>query len=440
MASILLAHVADCPLCRAPAFVPTGQRFRLADLLARWESEAGVTFHRVVWDEYAQPADRHVRLHHCLNCGFGMFQPPVEGSRQFYADVTAKEYFVTDKWEFLEGLQDLRRYGCRRVLDVGCGSGEFLDQLRAEGFEAVGYEFSPEVAAQAQARGHLVCQGGFPQAVLEATGGWSFDAVCLFQVLEHTGDPAGLLAGVRQLVRPDGLVIVGVPDSTGPIRFFSGALTELPPHHVSRWSEPVFREAMPGLGFYVEKVAREPLPDYLWQAYLPYLWEASIWPAELCRQIPEVRDRLPVDQILWLVDHLKQLGVRWLPGVPGHSLYVILRCGEVAPPPGSDPLQSHITALVTEALARVEQQREDATRAQQVEIMLRITRRERQLAAQAERVHQAEIELGERAQALGRLEAELGERAQALGRLERTLHTHWAVRLEQWLRRLRGKA
>src|SRR5437899_10146643 len=70
--------------------------------------------------------------------------------------------------------------GARRVLDVGCADGEFLDALRDQGLEAEGVEPGPAGAA-AQARGHRVHRcwiqqmNGPPDA---------YDAVALWEVLE----------------------------------------------------------------------------------------------------------------------------------------------------------------------------------------------------------------------------------------------------------------
>ena len=54
--------------------------------------------------------------------------------------------YVSDKWEFFETLLDIERYHSQRILDIGCGSGDFLALLKSQGLEGLGYEFSPEVA------------------------------------------------------------------------------------------------------------------------------------------------------------------------------------------------------------------------------------------------------------------------------------------------------
>ncbi len=312
-----------CPVCRSFEFLPIEKDvFDLANILGRWEREAGVTFSQAVWQEYTLPATQHVTLFGCSGCGFAMFQPVITGSQAFYADVTAEEeqYYVREKWEFFRAIRDIRRFGGPRVLDIGCGSGHFLDLLRAKvpAADCTGYEFSPEAAEMARAKGHTVCHGQFPEAVLLMSANKPFDVVCMFQVLEHLSDPMGFLNDVRSLLSADGILIVSVPNSIGPIRHFSSALTEIPPHHVSRWCESAFRNGMPRLGFRILRVAHEPLPHYLWNSYLPVMVRGDILP----ETIGKILNRMRLTRLLiWL---LRRLGVRWLPGIAGHSLYIAL--------------------------------------------------------------------------------------------------------------------
>lgn len=90
-----------------------------------------------------------------------------------------------------------------RVLDVGCGSGEFLEVARREGFEVAGTEFSP--AARSSVRGSVVYRD-----VTEAAGEW--DAVTLWHVLEHVRSPREMLVTIRQRMKPRGFLFVAVPN------------------------------------------------------------------------------------------------------------------------------------------------------------------------------------------------------------------------------------
>jgi SAM-dependent methyltransferase len=97
------------------------------------------------------------------------------------------------------------------VLDVGCGGGLFLSQLRQQGLPVVGLDFSLPAASIAWSRNDVpaVC-GTLSQAPLRDE---SCAAVTMFHVLEHLYDPVSYLEVARRLLRPDGRLIVQVPNA-----------------------------------------------------------------------------------------------------------------------------------------------------------------------------------------------------------------------------------
>ncbi len=97
------------------------------------------------------------------------------------------------------------------LLDVGAGSGGFLERARRNGWDAVGVELSPELAARAAARsGAEVLVGDFERIDFQ---GRAFDAITMWDVLEHTSDPAAVLDRARDLLAPDGVLVVFTIDA-----------------------------------------------------------------------------------------------------------------------------------------------------------------------------------------------------------------------------------
>lgn len=98
--------------------------------------------------------------------------------------------------------------GGGRLLDVGCGVGDFLAALRrsAVSWKMAGVEPSPHAVAVAQQRGLPVQQG-----TLETAPADSFDVITLWNVLEHVPDPRATLREIDRRLAPDGVLCLAVP-------------------------------------------------------------------------------------------------------------------------------------------------------------------------------------------------------------------------------------
>jgi methionine biosynthesis protein MetW len=98
-----------------------------------------------------------------------------------------------------------------RVLDVGCGTGALAAAVRvSRGAEVVGVEPEPTRAAAARSKGLSVEVGVLTATLLEQLG--RFDVVLIADVLEHLVNPGSMLQLVRTALRPDGMMVVSVPN------------------------------------------------------------------------------------------------------------------------------------------------------------------------------------------------------------------------------------
>jgi 2-polyprenyl-3-methyl-5-hydroxy-6-metoxy-1,4-benzoquinol methylase len=106
---------------------------------------------------------------------------------------------------------DLIVGGGKRLLDVGCGTGEFVAQALQQGWHAVGIESSRMASEFASEQNHLPVYN----AVLESCpfGAASFDVVTLLDVLEHLLNPRQEMRQVYELLKPGGIVVVRVPNT-----------------------------------------------------------------------------------------------------------------------------------------------------------------------------------------------------------------------------------
>ena len=196
-----------------------------------------------------------VSLLECPSCGVQFFDPSVAGDAGFYRELgTSPRYYSPWKWEF--DWVKARLAAGAAVLDVGCGSGDFLAHVAPKVRRAAGLEYSLPAVAAARARGLEVLEGGLAERAADFEG--SCDAVCAFHVLEHAPDPVSFLGLMRRCLRPGGFVFLSVPN-----RFRSGRLSfeplDCPPHHLTRWSPAALEAFVRRAGLAVVETASEPV-------------------------------------------------------------------------------------------------------------------------------------------------------------------------------------
>lgn len=119
-----------------------------------------------------------------------------------------------DHWWYRARREILQRVIERRVgrvgclLEIGCGTGANLQML--SGFGSVeGIENSAFAREYAASRGFSVRDGRLPDGLPQELG--SFDAVCMFDVLEHIECDLDALIAVRRLLKPGGRIVLSVP-------------------------------------------------------------------------------------------------------------------------------------------------------------------------------------------------------------------------------------
>lgn len=95
-----------------------------------------------------------------------------------------------------------------KVLDIGCGIGDFLAYRPG----TVGVDVNPRLVAYCRDRGLDAHEMPIDRLPFEDA---AFDGAVLDNVLEHIAEPQPLLAEARRVLRPDGTLLVGVPGRRG---------------------------------------------------------------------------------------------------------------------------------------------------------------------------------------------------------------------------------
>jgi SAM-dependent methyltransferase len=166
-------------------------------------------------------------LSKCSSCGFIFTaDPPSESEIGHYYE--SDEYIshsdsgrsVLDKtYRFVRKIMLTRKRklviaGSRtakgNILDIGCGTGHFLNAMKMSGWKTTGVEINKK------ARDHAIKAFGLDVVPPESLGSLrdkDYDCITLWHVLEHFHQPFIYLSEIRRLLKPGGTVLIALPNS-----------------------------------------------------------------------------------------------------------------------------------------------------------------------------------------------------------------------------------
>jgi ubiquinone/menaquinone biosynthesis C-methylase UbiE len=143
------------------------------------------------------------------------------------------------------------------LLDIGCGTGNFLAAARRAGYGVMGIELDRNAVRFARERVGL--QRVLPLTISEFAERHAeerFEVVTFFEVLEHQAAPVEFIQKVRACVRPGGVIALSVPNRE---RWLTGPdVLDYPPNHFLRWSAPALRKFLGAQGFEMLSIREQP--------------------------------------------------------------------------------------------------------------------------------------------------------------------------------------
>jgi 2-polyprenyl-3-methyl-5-hydroxy-6-metoxy-1,4-benzoquinol methylase len=154
----------------------------------------------------------------------------------------------------------------KRLLDIGCGNGDFLMLAAQGGWEVVGLEPDPKAAGVARGLGLDV-----RQQVVESLDPAveRFDGITLSHVIEHLHDPVSALQHCYSLLKPDGWIWIETPnlDAQGHETFGPSWRGLEPPRHLVIFNRPSLFDLLRKVGFVdLKDLPYRPLCDSLFKA------------------------------------------------------------------------------------------------------------------------------------------------------------------------------
>lgn len=252
-----------CPLCGSTAATPV----------------------RVLQDEMFRTTTAAFSLVRCARCGLLRLHPPPD------AETLAAAYGVDYAPHVRPGLSGwakgrLERRSVRqlwevfgpprRVVDLGCATGDLLVGVREAGNPNVlGIEPGADAAQIARGRGLEIVAGMLEDARLPDA---SVDTLVMSHTLEHVADPAATLLEARRVLRDGGALVLWLPNADSIEARLLGRywIGYDAPRHLTTFSTRTLRRALTSAGF-GRAVVRHEAVGLEW-AWALRLWLRGRWP------------------------------------------------------------------------------------------------------------------------------------------------------------------
>jgi len=153
------------------------------------------------------------------------------------------------------GLQELAQMQAGSLLDLGCGSGDFLLQAQQAGWQALGIDLDNRACEVARGKGLRVINAGVEHlAELEE----KFDCLFCSHILEHTYDPNRVLQLMKAVLKPGGKILLSLPNAQSVFRYhFNKDWRGLEaPRHLAIPAASSLKRQLEELGFEVQASLR----------------------------------------------------------------------------------------------------------------------------------------------------------------------------------------
>ena len=161
---------------------------------------------------HVHPIPSNEELHAFYNNDFYQKTKPnyIQGNEK---DIQYLNYTFDEKLDILEKHVSSKS---RKILDIGSGPGFFLRRARQRRWQVLGIEPSPIACNYSKKHNIPTIQKFFYEVDIKQIG--KFDAIHIFDVLEHVNDPISILKKSYSLLKRGGIIVVEVPNDFNPLQ------------------------------------------------------------------------------------------------------------------------------------------------------------------------------------------------------------------------------
>ncbi len=203
------------------------------------------------------------RVVRCDDCGLVFLNP--QPSDDELARIYNADYFLGSDSEdgrqgvseikqataslYLSEIRSYRGLGSGRLLEIGCGDGDFLVLAEADGWHVTGIEYSPVACEKARRRlkNGEVLNGELQSARLAAE---QFDLCVISDVLEHVRSPLDFLRDIHRVLKPGGTLFIATPSiDSWSARFLRQKWMEFKIEHLTYFDRQTLQTALFRSGF-----------------------------------------------------------------------------------------------------------------------------------------------------------------------------------------------
>lgn len=164
------------------------------------------------------------QIHECQKCGLLFTEPrPAKDkigayykSEEYYSHQENKHGFIPKIYERIKTINLKHKYNLAtkglpvgKMLEIGCGVGDFLHTMEQHGWECMGVEPSEE--AKEIARKRMKAELFSPDDINEMPDE-SFDLITMWHVLEHVDDLKWQVEQLSRLIKKGGRIVIAVPN------------------------------------------------------------------------------------------------------------------------------------------------------------------------------------------------------------------------------------
>jgi 2-polyprenyl-3-methyl-5-hydroxy-6-metoxy-1,4-benzoquinol methylase len=200
-----------------------------------------------------------VSVYESIDSGYRFYYPfNISGNDSFYQHFQEFDwYYMPWKWEHENALKGIQKSD--KILEVGSGGNGFLEKMSNLGYNILGLELNSMSIRHGQEKGLKVLPETVQQHAENYKG--TYDVVCSFQVLEHISDVHSFLEAQLTCLKPNGKLIISVPNNDSYISLFFNALNA-PPHHMGLWTRKSLESLCRIFPIKLLQVDYEPLQPY----------------------------------------------------------------------------------------------------------------------------------------------------------------------------------